>query len=917
MKTKITQLFLFLFTTAFYGQVSQAGDIAFVGFNADANDDLAIVTFQDILPNTTIIFCDSEWNGSSFGTDEGDFTWDSGATTIPAGTIITFNAISSALTPSVGSITVNNAGGISSSSEAIFAFLGTPPRTVSTMLAAIANDSGAFGTLDNSGLTLGTTAIVLPNGADVAQYNGPRTGLTQASFLAALNNMNYWDSEDGSGDQSANGSAPDLPFDTTVFTLGTTSYPVVNFDNSISVTQEDAGTVVVSISLSEAAIQDSSIDIELSAGGNATNGNEFSFSDQTVTFLTGESQKDITIILNDNLTSDIDVFFAVSLHNPNNITLGSTTQQLIYILDNEMSAPAGSNTLGVSYLGSYTVDASGSAEIVAHDPGTQRLFVLNATAAKVEILDFSNPSSVSPINSVDMTAYGIGATSIAVKNGMVAATVEAASQGNGKVVFMDTNGTITDVVTVGILPDMLTFTHDGTKVVTANEGEPNDDYTLDPEGTISIIDVSGGLNNIAQANVATLNFNAFDSQIATLKANGIRIFGPGSTVSQDLEPEYITISDDDTTAWVTLQENNALAVVNLTTNQITDIIPLGTKDHSLASNAFDASDNLSAIFMSTWPVKGLYMPDAIAHYTVGGTTYLVTANEGDSRDYNGYSEEVRIKSNSYVLDPSVFPNADLLKKDSNLGRLTVTLASGDTDNDGDFDEIHVYGGRSFSIWNASTGTLVYDSGNDFEYITKEDPTFGNLFNVSNDNNNFKNRSDNKGPEPEGVTVAEINGNHYAFITLERTGGLMVYNITDPNNPFFETYQNSRNTTTLGGDLGPEGIIYIAPADNLSNKGLIVMANEVSATLSIYEMNNVTLSTANFSTTKEQWIAYPNPVKNGTVHFNKIVQKLMVFDTHGRKVLEKENTDFINLDSLSQGFYIITNENTEALKIYKE
>ena len=200
----------------------------------------------------------------------------------------------------------------------IFAFLGTSPRTVSTMLAAIANDSAAFGTLDNSGLTLGTSAIVLPNGIDIAAYNGPRTGLTQASFLAALNNMNYWISEDGSGDQSSNGSAPDLPFDMTAFTLGTISYPVVNFDNSLSITQENAGTVTISISLSEAAIQDSSIDIELNSGSNATNGNEFNFSSQTVTFLTGESQKDITISLNDNAVSNIDTFFAISLSNSYN-----------------------------------------------------------------------------------------------------------------------------------------------------------------------------------------------------------------------------------------------------------------------------------------------------------------------------------------------------------------------------------------------------------------------------------------------------------------------------------------------------------------------------------------------------------------------------------------------------------------------
>ncbi|NJM79906.1 MAG: T9SS type A sorting domain-containing protein [Flavobacterium sp.] len=540
---------------------------------------------------------------------------------------------------------------------------------------------------------------------------------------------------------------------------------------------------------------------------------------------------------------------------------------------------------------------------------------MNSTASKVEILDFSNPLAITNIQSVDLLSYGIGGTSIAVKNGIVVATVEGANFTNGKVVFMNTNGAIGSVVEAGVLPDMVTFTPDGTKVITANEGQPNDAYTIDPEGSISIINITGDYTSVIQADVTNLNFNAFDSQLANLRANNVRIYGVNPSVSRDVEPEYITVAADGLTAWVSLQENNALATIDLVNNQITAITPLGLKDLNLAENAFDSSDQFTGIFMGNWPVKGMFMPDAIANYTVNGTTYIVTANEGDSRDYGGLSEEVRISSSSYVLDASVFPNASFLKKNINLGRLTVSNATGDIDEDGDFDEIHVFGARSFSIWNATTGTLVYDSGSDFERITASDPTFGALFNASNDNNNPKNRSDNKGPEPEGITVAEINGATYAFITLERTGGLMTYDITNPLAPIFVSYKNSRNTTALGGDLGPEGIIYITPQDSPTGKGLIIMANEISATLSMYEITNDVLSNENFTPETNSFIAYPNPVKNGMIYFTK-PETISLYDNLGRKITEKVAASNLEMN-YSKGVYFIQTKNGVTQKIVIE
>ncbi|EAZ95945.1 CHU large protein [Flavobacteria bacterium BAL38] len=909
MKIKITLLFS-LMSLFIQAQLASTGDIAFVGFNADGNDDVAFVTFKEIPANSSIIFCDSEWNGTSFGNDEGDFTWSSGTTVIPAGTVITINNISTAITPSIGTITLNNAGGLSSSSDALFAFLGTSPRTVTTMLAAISNSTTGFGDLTNSGLTIGSTAILLPEGTDMANYNGPRTGFTLNNYLSQINNMANWQLEDTAADDSANATTPDLPFNTAIFN-GTTY--TITIATETAIVNENDNTIDILLNLSNPSTSSITVDVIISTSiGTATNGVEYSFTNQTVTFLANTTSQFITVILNDNSVANGDKYLQLELINPNGATIGALSKKTIYILDDEAEVPVATNSLNINFLSNYVVDATGSAEIVAYDATTQRLFVMNSTASKVEILNFSNPSAISTIQSIDLSAYGIGGTSIAVKNGIVVATVEGAGFANGKVIFMDTNGTIGSVVEVGVLPDMITFTPDGSKVLTANEGQPSNDYTIDPEGSISVINVSGGFNNVQQSDVTHINFNAFDSQLATLKASGLRIFGVNATVSKDVEPEYITVADDGLTAWVTLQENNAIATIDLVTNQISAILPLGLKDHNLPGNTLDTSDQFNGIFMGNWPIKGMYMPDAMAHYTIAGTTYLVTANEGDSRDYSGLSEEVRISNSSYVLDPTAFPNAAFLKKNINLGRLTVTNASGDTDNDGDFDEIHVFGARSFSIWNASTGQLVYDSGDDFEKITANDPTFGALFNVSNDNINLKNRSDNKGPEPEGITVAEINGSTYAFITLERIGGLITYDITNPIAPVFVSYKNNRTIGTLGGDLGPEGIIYINATDSPLSKGLVVMANEVSATISVYEITNDVLSNENFNPNTNTLVVYPNPVKDEIIYFNREVS-ICLFDISGRKITEKENISSLEMN-YPKGIYLLKTNDGVVEKI---
>lgn len=498
-----------------------------------------------------------------------------------------------------------------------------------------------------------------------------------------------------------------------------------------------------------------------------------------------------------------------------------------------------SDAIALAPISTYATgifDAS-AAEIVEYDPASQRLFVVNANSATLDVLDISDPTNIQALNSISLTPYGGIANSVDIFNGVLAVAVENENtQLPGDAVFFDTDGNFLSAVEVGALPDMLTFTPDGTKVLVANEGEPNDDYTIDPEGSVSIIDVSGGISNLTQDDVTTAGFTAFNDQKAALIANRVRIFGPDATVAQDLEPEYITVSADSATAWVALQENNALGVLDIASGEITDILPLGYKNYNLPGNGFDASDRDDAINIVNHPVYGIYQPDAIASYQVNGETFIITANEGDARDYDGYSEEARVKD--LVLDPTAFPNAAELQADEVLGRLTVTTANGDFDGDGDFDRLYAFGGRSFAIWNEQ-GKLVYESDDEFERITAA--LLPQNFNSNNSaNNSFDTRSDDKGPEPEGVTVGEIDGRTYAFIGLERIGGVMTYDVTDPQNAKFVNYINNRDFSGdpeagTAGDLGVEGLTFISAADSPNGKPLLVTANEVSGTTTVFEI----------------------------------------------------------------------------------
>ncbi len=905
-----------------------------------------------------------------------------------------------------------------------------------------------------------------------------------------------------------------------------------------------------------------------------------------------------------------------------------------------LAAPRPQETvdLTVTPIGTYATGIfdEGASEIVAYDVASQRLFSVNAAATSIDILDLSDPTTPTFITQIDATALGANANSVAVHEGLVAAAIEAEAVGEaGIVAFYDIDGNLLNSVEVGFLPDMVTFSPDGQKVVSANEGEPSDDYTIDPVGSISIIDLSDGIENLTQDAVTTLDFSTFND---TELPDSIRIFGPGATVAQDVEPEYVAISPDSTTAWVTLQENNAIAVVDLEAGEISELLPLGTKnfnapvatletytfdelpllgtteagqeillggfsglffegvneetgalqfithpdrgpnpepidtdgdgvnerpfalpdyqaqwvrfeldsttgaltiteqtrlsradgtpisglpnlageegiayadelpidlfgtplendpygadlegiiqaedgtywlvdeyrpaiyhfdatgvlieryvpegsnesgvdvgveafpaiyaqrranrgfeavayengilyafiqspidnpdrtndENSKASNfvrilafdtttatpvaeylyeldgmpvdkigdavalgngqflvverdaavgpqakkfiykidlegatnlleldelpaglerqnlsglarlgiapvqkslyvdlsaigyvqgdkveglafidentlailndndfaisgnfdpetgllaenenpvepvlgiirlhpnGLDASNEDGAINIQNWPVEAYYLPDAIAAYTAAdGETYYVTANEGDTRDYDGYSEVTRI--GDLLLDFATYPDALTLQAEGALGRLLTSTNVGDEDGDGLVEQLYTLGARSFTIWRAD-GTVAFDSGSDLETITAE--LSPDNFNSNGGADGFDGRSDDKGPEPEAVTIGVIGERTYAFIALERTGGVAVYEITEPTAATFVTYANNRDITLpaddpAAGDSGPESMAFVPASDSPTGQDLLIVGNEVSGSITIY------------------------------------------------------------------------------------
>ena len=467
-----------------------------------------------------------------------------------------------------------------------------------------------------------------------------------------------------------------------------------------------------------------------------------------------------------------------------------------------------------------TISLNGDAEINAYDAMSKSVYV--TTVNGLAVINIEDVSNIQHTNTIDFTkapfSFSNNLTSVASHKGITAVTISAKNkQANGRVIIMDAEQNMLASIEVGALPDMVTFTPDGEYLLVANEGEPSEpDGKVDPAGSVSVINIS----NMNSPRVRKADFIKFDSEAEALKQQGVRLF-PGKKPSIDFEPEFITVSADGKHAMVTLQEANALGYLNIKEAAFEKIVPLGYKDWMGLEIDVTGKDN-GYFPRKDSPLIGMYMPDAVAGFIAGdGKQYYVMANEGDDRnDFIEGEESVRLGKWKAKFDQDIFPNEKKLRSKKWLGRLKtpkILGLNGDVDGDGDIDIIYTYGARSFSIVDAE-GKQVFESQ---DHIERWMGLAGGL---------DEKRASKKGPEPEGVTVGTVNKRVYAFIGIERgAGGVMVYDVTVPSAPAFVAYVKNE------GDLSPEGLTFISSDDGPSSNNLLVVTNEKSSTLTIYQV----------------------------------------------------------------------------------
>ncbi len=534
-----------------------------------------------------------------------------------------------------------------------------------------------------------------------------------------------------------------------------------------------------------------------------------------------------------------------------------------------------------AYLGNQT-----AAEIVQYHADTQTIYATNGDINTIAVIAAGSdniPTSAmdDPIGTTNLTVTDItlpeevdgvtlgSLTSIAISGDLMAVAVPADTKtDNGYVLFyngLDSSSPVfLDQVEVGALPDMVTFTPDGGKVLVANEGEPSSDYTVDPEGSISVINILA--SGEPEESASTISFTDFYDEQETLLSQGMMFPNPSgrtingveiaTTVAQDLEPEYITATND--IAYVSLQENNGIAVVDLEDLSV-EIVGLGVKSWSGLN--IDIQEDGSVSFGQYEGLYGVYQPDTIANYTWKDATFVVTANEGDAREYFfdaddedacliagglefdeddgclAYLDEVKVE------DLTAEANSELatLQANGEADDLRVTIGMGDADGDGEYDAAYAYGARSFTIWDQN-GLVVFDSGDDFERITAS--VHGELFNNGDDENEGDSRSENKGPEPEALTVGVVGDRTYAFIGTERMGGIFVYDVTNPYDVEFSEYIINRDLTEgLDaddgiGDLAPESLVFVSADDSATGVPLLLVGNEVSGTVTVWQITEL-------------------------------------------------------------------------------
>ena len=524
----------------------------------------------------------------------------------------------------------------------------------------------------------------------------------------------------------------------------------------------------------------------------------------------------------------------------------------------------------LKFVGRYVTGAGlGGAEISAVDTASKRLFITNGAKNTIDIVDISNLKKPKLIKAVSFTSAGAtGIQSVAAKNGVVLVAAQMASTTSpGRIFVMDVNGKLraglASGIEVGVLPDHVSISPNGNYAIVANEGQPANycltngalPETTDPLGSISIINLSS-----KTPTAKTIDFKSYEERKNGITYAGGRIFGPNASLAQDIEPEYAAFSADSTYAYVTLQENNSIATVDVESGTIINIVGLGVKNHNLFNAGLDSSDRDNKIDIVARNIQGMYLPDAIGTIDAGGNTYMVTANEGDAREYAcllGGTDATKVEAEDPRLADVADTTVDSTFKGSGIaGRMKVTQfspanISGETiRSTTKVKDAFSFGTRSFTVWksNLNNGVFpadrVFDSGDAIERIITQERPLG-VFNADWNTstgfiNSFESRSASKGPEPEGLAIGKAYGRTWMVLALERDNGLMLYDMTNPVKPMFRQYINLSipgGDIQVGsaGDVSPEGVLFLEAAQSPTGKPMVVVSYELSGSVAFFEV----------------------------------------------------------------------------------
>jgi len=548
-----------------------------------------------------------------------------------------------------------------------------------------------------------------------------------------------------------------------------------------------------------------------------------------------------------------------------------------------------------------------------YDASTGKIYATDSDAVALRIFDFKLNKYVLEKN-ISLSSLVNSVNDVAANNGLVAVVGDGSlSQLPGKVLLLDSLGQLLKVLTVGPHPVRVRFSDNGSRLFVSNQGLPEASYQSDPLGSISVINIGANPSQISQNDHQLIDFQSLDTIAAPA---GLRNFGNNGrqTFAQDLEPIGMAVDDSSFKLWASLSANNALARIDYGSLTLDTVLPLDYKDWS-DSVGLDASDVSQAINIRPYPaLKGMYQPTGLEVFEDNGQVYLLCANEGIMRQNAAFDEVVQVRD--LFLEPSQFPNLAQLVSDSLMGRLRVTRTLGDPDSNTIYSELYAFGGRSLSVRDAN-GSILWDSGDEIARVLAAQQS-QNFNSNQTSNNSRKSRSPFMGAQPNDLSVARLSGIPYAAVTLRQMGGFMLFDLSNPRQPVFSSYELQRDFShsandPRAGNLGPREITLVEGANSPNGLPLVIVSYASSGTLAVFTEVPLTISETGTPRSLE---LYPNPTKGLLYYEGQEPASFTVVNSKGLIVAQSKSGQPLDLSHLPKGYYLIHNEEGHTVKIIK-